>query len=428
MHRPVFHQPRSLADEAEPGSDALYLRRDASLVDAIEVFSGNPELRLLPIVDGKRRPLGAVFEKDLRRLLSNPYGHALIRNPSAGLELGRYVRPCPTAEIHEPLNQAIDTYARAGGREGLLLTSAGQLCGFIMNRRLLELTGRREAARANMLATVAQSFEEESTQFARELADMAAKLSVASGDTRERAARTGEHASQVASAAAQVKDSVVDMADRSACLAEALDCLHEETAAARDVAKRAVVLVKSSSDRAEGLVATAASIEEFVRAIETIVGQVTTLALNATIEAARAGDSGRGFAVVAREVRALAKQTRGAAGSITAHAQAIYSAAREVSLGHEGVVGIIDRVTRIAHSVDQTVAEQRRITRQVAQAACEAATANKEIYRSIQGIGANAQAATGSAGEMENGAAELAANAERLQHRVARFTGDVRAA
>ena len=428
MPSPAPFQPCSLADEAEPGSDALFLRSDAALVDAIAVFSGNPELRLLPIVDGDRRPLGAVFEKDLRRLLSNPFGHALIRNPSAGLALGRYVRSCPTAEVDEPLNQVIEAYAHGGGREGLLLTRAGRLCGFIMNRRLLELAGRREAARADMLAAVAQSFEEESARFARELADMAEKLSVASGDTRERAARTGEHASQVAAAAAQVKDSVVDMADRSASIAEALDRLHEETAAARDAAQGAAALVKSSSDRAAGLVATAASIEEFVQSIEAIVGQVTTLALNATIEAARAGEAGQGFAVVANEVRALAKQTRGAAGAISAHAQAIYGAAREVSLGHEGMAGVIDRVTQIAHSVDRTVTEQMRITRQVAEAAGEAAAANEEIYRSIEGIGAHARDASGSSGEMEKRAKELASNAELLRLRVTQFTGEVRAA
>lgn len=279
-----------------------------------------------------------------------------------------------------------------------------------------------------MLATAAQSFEEEAARFASDLAAMAAKISAASGDTRERAVQTGEHASQVAAAAAQVKDSVVEMANRSASVAEALDRLHGETMSAHEAAKGAVALVKTSSDRAEGLVVTAASIEDVVKTIETIVGQVSTLALNATIEAARAGEAGLGFAVVAKEVRALARQTRGAASSIAMHAQAIYGAAREVSLGHESMADVIDRVTRIAHSVDETVADQKRITRQVAQAAREAAAANEEIYTGIQGISANAGAASRSSSELEARALELSSNAEQLQHRVVRFTGEVQAA
>ena len=62
---------------------------------AAELFGGDPELRLVAIVDAHARPLGAIFEKDVRRLLLNPFGHALMRNPSYGAAVSRYVRACP---------------------------------------------------------------------------------------------------------------------------------------------------------------------------------------------------------------------------------------------------------------------------------------------------------------------------------------------
>jgi methyl-accepting chemotaxis protein len=132
--------------------------------------------------------------------------------------------------------------------------------------------------------------------------------------------------------------------------------------------------------------------------------------------------------VVAKEVRALANQTRAAAGSISAHAQAIHGAARLVSAGHGSMEDVIDRMGRIARSVDSTVAEQKQVTRHVAQVASEAALANEEICAGIEGISDNARSAGIASGEMEERAMALWTNAERLQTRVAAFTGQMQAA
>ena len=420
--------PLTLAAMAEPQGEQLFLYDHARLVEAIELFSLNPDLRLIPVVDLRHKPVGAVFEKDLRRLMFNPYGHALMSNPSSGLELRSFVRPCPDVDIDSPLGEVVESYARAGAREGLLLTRRGKLCGFIMNRRLLELVGRRESERANLLSKAAKGFEAEASHFAEELAQMADRLRSASAATRSRASKTGEHAGQVAAAAGQVKDNITGMAERCTEVAEALDKLHGETESARTAAEGAVALVRASAARSDGLVTTASSIEDVVRVIEGIVAKVTMLALNATIEAARAGEAGLGFAVVAKEVQNLAKQTRHAAGSIADHAQAIYGAARQVATGHDGMEDMIARMDRIAQSVDATVAAQKHVTRHVANAAGEAAAANAEIYGRLQGIGDNAGAASDAPGEMERRALELSESATRLRSRVVRFTEAVQVA
>jgi methyl-accepting chemotaxis protein len=417
-----------LTSVAEPGSEALFLFASAKLTEAVQLFSQHPDLRLVPVVDGERQPVGAVFEKDLRRLLFNPYGHALMQNPSAGLTLEQFVRPCPSADIDEPLGQVLDSYARGGGREGLLLTRRGRICGFIMNRRLLELAGQRETARADTLARVAQGFEAEAARFSGELGDLARRMRDASTATRARATQSGENAGQVATAANQVQGNVAAMADRCAQVATALDRLHDETNDARAAAEGAASLVRASAERADGLVRAASSIEDVVASIDAIVRQVSTLALNAAIEAARAGEAGVGFAVVAKEVRALANQTRAAAGSISAHAQAIHGAARLVSAGHGSMEDVIDRMGRIARSVDSTVAEQKQVTRHVAQVASEAALANEEICAGIEGISDNARSAGIASGEMEERAMALWTSADRLQTRVAAFTGQMQAA
>lgn len=54
----------------------------APLRAAIEAFRCNAKLRLLPVVDAQCRPVGALFEQDVREILYNPYGHALLDNPA----------------------------------------------------------------------------------------------------------------------------------------------------------------------------------------------------------------------------------------------------------------------------------------------------------------------------------------------------------
>ena len=97
-----------LAAMAEPGSESLRVVEGAELTDALDIFSRIPDLRLVPVVDKSGYPVGAVFEKDLRLLLFNPYGHALMRNPSSGLHLGSFIRPCPAIDVNSPIGEAIE--------------------------------------------------------------------------------------------------------------------------------------------------------------------------------------------------------------------------------------------------------------------------------------------------------------------------------
>src|SRR5262249_25738961 len=147
----------------EPDSGRLYLRADASLAIAIEMFHAHPEMRLLPVVtDDALRPIGAIVERDVRDLLFNPYGHALLRNPSFGKTLQGYCRPCPIFDLETPLAELLDAYTQAGTSEGLILTVDGTLHGVLANRTLLYLAGRREAELLDIRAARIDSIERSS--------------------------------------------------------------------------------------------------------------------------------------------------------------------------------------------------------------------------------------------------------------------------
>jgi len=82
--------------------------------------------------------------------------------------------------------------------------------------------------------------------------------------------------------------------------------------------EREMTLLREATQLSQTLVQSAGNIEKVVETIKGIAGQTNLLALNASIEAARAGEHGRGFAVVAQEVRKLAEQANGSAGTIRA--------------------------------------------------------------------------------------------------------------
>ena len=116
-----------LAGYCEEGSDQV--AASAPLRAAIEAFRCNPKLRLLPVIDGAGRPVGAVFEQDVREILYNPYGHALLDNPAFNRAVETHCRPCPAADLTTPLPDLLDAYARADGSEGMILTSEDRLFG-----------------------------------------------------------------------------------------------------------------------------------------------------------------------------------------------------------------------------------------------------------------------------------------------------------
>jgi methyl-accepting chemotaxis protein len=419
----------------EPGSADLAISIRASTASAIEMFQAHPDIRLLPVIDEGGRPLGAIFEKDVRRILFNPYGHALLRNPAFGGSLGDRVRPCPMADISTSLPDLLEIYAEAGGREGMILTHQGRHHGVIVNQALVRAAAlheieriRRRAARLDQVDRASTRFEDEVEQLAETLGGLAQAIDARAHDTADRARSIGMRAATVASAAVQTGDSMAMVADRSRSLANALDRLHHDTECAKAAAQEAVGQVAAGSARATELVETARSIETVLTLIRSLVSKTGLLAINATIEAARAGEAGRGFAVVASEVRSLASQTRAAAEQIAGHVANVHAAIGEVAVGHVGIETVIATVDAIAHSVEETVAAQQAVTLGIAEGAGQAATASAEIRDNIGQISRSTQEAAVGSIEMQHTASGLSEAATRLTRRVAAFVEEMRRA
>ncbi|OAN58870.1 methyl-accepting chemotaxis protein [Sphingomonas sp. TDK1] len=412
-----------------------WLTLETPLGEAVRCFQDDPSLRLLPVLDAAHRPLGAVFEKDVRRLLLNPFGHALLRNPAYGRRLESMVRPCPTADYAQPPRALVDAYAAADGQEGMILTRSGQLFAAISNRRIIQLAAEdqvREAAfqmaRARRIEAASDRIEAEVGAMAGQLRGLATTLRTSAAATAERATANSASATALAAAVAQSHDNLAVIARESDALAATLDAIGRDTVTARASAAGAVALVDDSRLGTAELDAFAQTVGAVTSTIGEIAGQVNLLALNASIEAARAGDAGRGFTVVANEIKALAGQVRHAAQSVSTQVADVRAVVDRVTSNQARVEQAITGIADLSSSIECAVREQHQATYSIARNVNESVSGTRGVQDDIETVRASALAASDSATAIANLSAGLLVGAEALSDGIERFLVEVRAA
>lgn len=416
------------ADIRIPESEHIFVNTSSTLSDVVNLFQKHQHIRLLPVVDAESRPIGAIFEKDIRRVLFNVFGHALLNNPGLRNDLGQYLRPCPSGEADLDVIQLLDIYAYAGGRDGMILTRRGRFHGLVGTETLLRLAAERERMRREAMGQLSMSFQAEAANLAGILRSASNCLHASASETAERADINRDHAMSVAAATDQVGASMKAMAGECGALAGALDELHHITVEAKAAAQGAVTLVAAGGVRAASLAETTRSIEKILGFIQSLARRINLLALNARIEAAQAGDSGKGFGVVAQEIKALGDQARAAACDIADHIREIQATVTDVVAGHDGIEQVINSVDTIFHSVEGAVEYQRLIGRKLAEDAMEVARAGEHIYGNIENIQTNTIAAAKSSSDIRDLAGSLSDGSTTLQGTISSYIEDMRQA
>lgn len=362
--------PDPLPATTLPAERSPVVRLGQPLSDAVDQFQYAGGLRLLPVLDGRDRPVGAIYERDMRRILFNPFGHALLRNPSFGGRLDDHVRPCATAAQDETIEVLVDLYAAQGtGCEGLIVTTSGVYAGVLGGPLLLRLTAERDArmalalaraARAERVSRESAAFREDIAAMIADMAKMADSLAALAVQAAERAAGDGADSAAMAVDAAQTAERLHQLAAGGAELGALFRAMEAEAQTAGMAIREAVAHSRSGAARSAALRAEADSIGKVVALIDSIARATVMLALNASIEAARAGEAGQGFAVVAREVKSLAQQTRDAAASIAGRIDHIRAGARQISDNAQasvvavgGLRDVANRLAGEAHRLEQ---------------------------------------------------------------------------
>ena len=171
-------------------------------------------------------------------------------------------------------------------------------------------------------------------------------------------------------------------------------------------------IAKESVDEIKDLTVQIREVNNVVKLINGIAGQINLLALNAAIEAARAGEHGRGFAVVAGEVKNLAAEARAATDNIE-------TVVLSVQQNSEKTAGAIqsasDEIVEGVSSVNTTLAHLNKIIEgagQVREDIGEIAKAIEDQANIANNIVTHTEQGTQMTKEVQGHAQELAALAE----------------
>ena len=412
------------------------LRVDQPLPAAAEMFRSCPALRMLVVVDADNRPVGAIYDSDMRALLYSPYGYSLLCNPSFGATLESMMRPVALVEADATPSAVLAAFADAPqGCEGLVVVRDGRVLGAIGQPTLLRLVAesdaaeaRRRSARADRIDAASRCFQADARNLARQLTEASDQVATVSGRMAVRAEDIGRGIAEVASASDQAAQAMRLVADRGDQLAGALATVEARTGDTHGATCAAVRLAADGAEEVESLRLAAGAIEAAVNEIEEIARHTGTLSLNASIEAARAGAAGVGFAVVAGEVKALAAKTRAAARTIHDRVAQIGTAVGGVYDVQSGLGAAVGTVETLSGAVEDALRAQTVASRDISVTVHEVGTATRAIGDHAIHIQGGTRAARDDAALMRDLADTLVVRARSLEDQLGQLVDALRAA
>ena len=284
------------------------------------------------------------------------------------------------------------------------------------------------AARRNELIRFADEFEAAVGSIVSNVSASAVQLETAATTLTRTAETTQSLSSHVAGASEEASGNMQSVASATEELSASVDEIGRRVKESSQIAEAAVQQAEQTDARIGKLSRAAQEIGDVVKLITAIAEQTNLLALNATIEAARAGDAGRGFAVVASEVKSLASQTAKATDEISNHISGMQGATQESVAAIKEIGGTIGKISDIASTIADAVAQQSSATQEIARSVQNVAQGTQEAAASVMQVNRGATETGSASEEVLNSARSLSTESTRLREELDRFMANIRAA
>jgi methyl-accepting chemotaxis protein len=292
---------------------------------------------------------------------------------------------------------------------------------------------RREHESAEGARRRAVALDQLFTRFGAGLSTLVSGLAGAAHSMRGMAEQmseiSGASEGMAATAARNVEDIAITMSqieDASTTLLATVGQLEDTIGSAR--AQSASVHAQSQDNRTHAH-AMGGLVRDIGGALDLITGiarQTDLLALNATIEASRAGDAGRGFAVVAQEVKNLALQTQMAAQEIERQLALIGASSDEVLSSVSRVEQMAAGMDANADRIGEAIGTQSRVSREIVTVLGHARMGSRDAAGGMADLRDRAGDVRAAASALLSTADDIARKAETLREEFARLSEEVR--
>lgn len=117
------------------------LNEEATLEELFLYFRKNSNNHFAPIVDSFNTLLGAVYEKDIKKLSYSQYGMSLAKNSNIHSNIKKYMKDVVSAEITWSVDKVLDIYNLTQfDKSGIFITKNNEYFGFVDLNSLLEIS------------------------------------------------------------------------------------------------------------------------------------------------------------------------------------------------------------------------------------------------------------------------------------------------
>ncbi|MEA3289504.1 MAG: GGDEF domain-containing protein [Campylobacterota bacterium] len=117
------------------------LYETATLEELFLYFKVNSENHFVPIIDSYYTLLGAVYEKDIKKMSYSQYGMSLAKNANMEASVTKYMKSVVSAEISWSIDKILDIYNLTKiDKTGIFITRNNEYYGFVDLNNLLELS------------------------------------------------------------------------------------------------------------------------------------------------------------------------------------------------------------------------------------------------------------------------------------------------
>lgn len=284
-----------------------------------------------------------------------------------------------------------------------------------------------EDERRRTLDKVAQTIEAEIGGMADSVATASSELDHHADDLRTSAEQVQSAASLSEESSNAAESDVTKTAQAVEELGRTSSEISRMAGESGETTRQAVEEARKTNEAVSGLADAGSKIGEVVGLIQDIAEQTNLLALNATIEAARAGDAGKGFAVVANEVKALASQTAKATENISNLIASMQNASGGAVSAIQGIGDTIGKVASTVGSIEEAVARQEAVTKEIADTVSQVSDRSQSAARSVATVRNVANDSQAACNEVKTVAGTLNGQSKELCSRVNEVLATLRA-